>query len=416
MDGHTVLTGGRLIDGTGTAPIEDPVVVIKGERIEAVGNADAVEIPRGADVIDTAGKAIMPGLIEAHVHILGITSMNPLTWVIDPPELRGMRAVMDVWNLVSRGFTTVRDCGNSNSLYLKRAINEGSIIGPRIVSCGAIITQTGGHGEFVHYLPVDWINQRGIGRVADGVDECRKAAREQLRAGADFIKFCSTGGVMSEKDKPVSPQYSVDEIRAMVEEAHNVRAKAASHAQGTEGIKNALQADIDTIEHGFYLDDEAIEMMVKQEVHFVPTLAIVEAIVSKGAEAGVPEVSLNKARRVQEVHLKSFEKACQAGVKICSGTDYLSDPMGPMGENVVELELQVKAGRSPMDVIVSATKINSEALGLSDRLGTLEAGKLADLIVVDGDPLGDISVLRDKTKIVNVYKGGTKVPFPELSP
>ncbi len=214
---------------------------------------------------------------------------------------------------------------------------------------------------------------------------------------------------MSEKDLPTSSQFTLEEIRAMVEEAHNVGARAASHAQGTKGIKEALVAGIDSIEHGFYLDDEAIEMMVKQNTYLIPTLAIVEAIITKGPEAGVPAVNVNKACGVQEVQLKSFDKAWHAGVKIGCGTDYLSDPMSPMGENAVELELYVKAGRSPMDAIVSATRINSEVLGIDDRLGTLEAGKLADVIVVEGDPLRDITILRDRANIVHVYKDGMKV-------
>ena len=215
---------------------------------------------------------------------------------------------------------------------------------------------------------------------------------------------------MSEKDLPTSCQFTLEEIKALVEEAHHVGAKSASHAQGAPGVKNALLAGVDTIEHGIYLDDELIEMMIKQGTYLVPTLAIVDAIIRGGLKAGVPEVSLNKARSIQKVHLKSFEKAFKAGVKIGSGTDYLSDPMSPMGENAAELELQVKAGRSPMDVIVSATKVNAEALGLGDKLGTLAQGKLADLIVVEGDPLKDITILRNRTNILSVYKQGTQVP------
>ena len=246
--------------------------------------------------------------------------------------------------------------------------------------------------------------------MADGVDECRKAAREQLREGADFLKLCSTGGVMSEKDLPDSSQYTVEEISAIVEEAHHAGVRAATHAHGTQGIKNALLAGIDTVEHGIYLDDETIEMMIKQNTYLIPTLAIVDAIARKGPKANVPEIHVNKAYGLLEGHLKSFEAACKAGVNIGLGTDYLSDPMTPMGENAVELELYVKAGRSPMEAIVSATKINSEALGLSDKLGTLEEGKIADLIIVKGDPLKNIGILRDKSNISAIYKGGKKVP------
>ncbi len=406
-----VLKGGRLIDGKGGAPLDNSLVWIENPSIKAVGRAGSIRVPKEAEIIDVTGLTVMPGLIDAHVHLLGIKSMNPLTWVIEPPGLRGMRAVLDVWKLIDCGFTTVRDCANPNSLYLKKAIEEGSIIGPRIISCGLMITQTGGHGDVAHFLPVEWLHHRGIARIADGVDECRKAAREQLREGADFLKLSSTGGVMSEKDLPTSSQYTIEEIRAIVDEARHVGVKTASHAQGTQGIKNALFAGVDTIEHGFYLDDEAIEMMVKQNAFLTPTLAIVEAIVTKGARAGVPEVSLNKARSVQESQHRSFEKACKAGVRIACGTDYLSDPfMGPMGDNAIELELMVKAGRSPMDVIVSATKINAEALGLEHRIGTLEPGKWADLIIVKGDPLKNISLLKDKTNLVSVYKGGVRMP------
>jgi imidazolonepropionase-like amidohydrolase len=406
-----VLKGGRLIDGRGGPPLDNSLVLIKNERIEAVGRVESLNIPKDAEVVDAAGMTVMPGLIDAHVHLIGIKNMNPLTWVIEPPVLRGMRSVFDVWKLVDCGFTTVRDCANPNGLYLKKAIEEGSIVGPRIVSCGLMITQTGGHGDVAHFLPVEWLHHRGIARIADGVDECRKAAREQLREGADFLKLSSTGGVMSEKDLPTSSQYTIEEIKAVVDEARHVGIKTASHAQGTRGIKNALYAGVDTIEHGFYLDDEAIELMVKQNAFLTPTLAIVEAIVTKGARAGVPEVSLNKARSVQEAQHRSFEKACKAGVKIACGTDYLSDPfMGPMGENAIELELMVKAGRSPMDVIVSATKINAEALGLEHRIGTLEPGKWADMIIVKGDPLKNISLLKDKTNLVSVYKGGVRMP------
>jgi imidazolonepropionase-like amidohydrolase len=397
---YTVFKGGRLIDGLGGAPVDKSVLVVKGKKIEAVGAERSVPIPPGAKVIDVTGKTIMPGLIDAHLHLLGIKTNNPLNWVLDPPELRGMRATMDIWKLI--------DCGNPNALHLKKAVEEGSIVGPRIVSCGAIISQTAGHGD-VHFLPIDLVRRQGFGRIADGVDECRKAAREQLRAGADFIKLCSTGGVMSEKDLPTSTQYSLEEIRAMVEEAHSVGAKCASHAQGTKGIKNALLAGVDTIEHGIFLDEETVGMMIKQKTFLVPTLSFFEAAVTRGPKCGLAEVNLTKARQIQAAHVKFLQIAINAGVKICTGTDYLSDPMTPMGENIVELELQVRAGRSPMDVIVSATKINSEALGLNEKLGTLEGGKLADLLIVQGDPLQNISVLH-KENIMDVYKEGVKIP------
>ena len=406
----TVLKGALLIDGNGGTPINDSVLIIKGDKIEGVEKATEVKIPAEAKLIDVSGMTVMPGLIDAHCHIHGIKSMHLMTCVLEPAELRGIRAVMDTWRLIDGGFTTVRDCGNLNGPYLRKAVEEGSIIGPRIVSCRAIITQTGGHGDVAHSLPIDWVKQRGICRVADGVDECRKATREQLREGADFIKLCSTGGIMSEKDSPTSSQFTVEEIRAMVDEAHSAGVKTSSHAQGTTGIRNALLAGVDTIEHGIYLDDDCIEMMIKQNNYLIPTLAVVEAIANKGLMAGVPEIHVNKAKNVLGARLQSFERAWRAGVKIGLGTDYLSDPMTPMGENAIELELYVKAGRSPMEAIVCATKVNSEALGLADKLGTLEVNKLADLIIVNGNPLKDISILRTKENIISVYKSGIKMP------
>ncbi|UCC65183.1 MAG: amidohydrolase family protein [Anaerolineae bacterium] len=406
----TALKGGRLIDGHGGAPIENALLLIKGERIEAAGGSEAIHIPAGADVIDVTGKTIMPGLIDAHLHFLGIKSMNQVTWIIDPPHLRGMRAVMDAWKVVDAGFTTVRDCGGMLAIYLKRAIEEGSIVGPRIVAAGLAISQTAGHAD-QHFVPQAWNERLMLGRVADGVAEVRKAAREQLREGADFLKIMTTGGVMSEKDKPTASQFSMEEIRAFVEEAGNAGVKTATHAQGTQGIKNALLAGIDSIEHGFYLDDECIELMLEQGAYLVPTFAVGEAIAFKGLEAGVMESSVRKARSIQEAQLGAFKRAYQAGVKCGLGTDYLSDPLSPMGGNAVELEMYVKkAGLSSMEAIVCATRNNAGLLGLEDQLGTLELGKLADVIVVDGDPLQDIAILQTRERITHVFKGGLPVP------
>jgi len=216
---------------------------------------------------------------------------------------------------------------------------------------------------------------------------------------------------MSEKDEPTASQFSMEEIRAFVEEASNAGVKTATHAQGTQGIKNALLAGIDSIEHGFYLDDECIELMLAQGTYLVPTFAVAEVIVSKGLEVGVMESSVRKARRVQEAQIRAFKKAYQAGVKCGLGTDYLSDPLSPMGGNAVELEMYVKkAGLSPMEAIVCATRNNAGLLGLGDQLGTLEAGKLADAIVVDGDPLQDVTLLQARERITHVFKGGLPVP------
>ena len=406
-----VLKGATLIDGTGMKPVETSALVIKGEIIESVGPAESVSYPADAEVIDLSGKTVMPGLIDAHIHLAGLTSMSQLSWFMDAPLVHGMRGVIDLWKIIDAGFTTVRDCGGVYAIHLKTVVNEGGCVGPRIVAAGRAITQTGGHGDVIHSLPVDFVSRIGFGRVADGVPEVRKAAREQIREGADFLKIMTTGGVMSERDVSTSCQFSLEEIRAFVEEADNVGFRTSSHAQGTRGIKNALVGGVKVIEHGMYLDDECIELMLKNEHFLIPTLAIVESIAVNGPKVGVLPSSVQKARIAQQAHLESFKKAFKAGVMCGLGTDYLTDPMSPMGKNAVELGMYVtRAALTPMETILCATKNNARVLDMSDKIGTLEPGKLADIIVVEGDPVQNIAVLADRKNILRIYKGGQEVP------
>jgi len=408
---YKVLKGGRLIDGTGAAPQDNSVVVIKNDSIEAVGPAGSVSYPNEAEVMDVSGRTVMPGLIEGHVHLAGLRSMSQIIWLMDSILVRGMRTVMDVWQLLDAGFTTVRDCGGAPALAIKQVINEGNAVGPRIIAPGLAVTQTGGHADIIHSVPADWNERAGIGRIADGVAEVRKACREQIRAGADFIKIMTTGGVMSETDKSSSCQMSLDEIRAAVEEAQHVGIMTASHAQGTQGIKNALICGVNVIEHGMYLDDECIELLLEPGRFLVPTLAIVQAIIDFGPKVGVLESSLKKASLAREAHIDSIKRAYRAGVKCGLGTDYLSDPMSPMGVNAIELQFYVDTLElTPLEAIVCATRNNAEVVGLGDKLGTLEPGKWADLLVVDGDPSRDVSILRDRKKILEVFKGGLRMP------
>ncbi len=409
---YKVLKGARLIDGTGNHPTDNSMLVMKEEFIETVGRSGEVTFPNDAEVIDVTGKTVMPGLIDAHIHLGGLKSMSQLTWFMDDPLVRGMRGVIDCWKIIDAGFTTVRDLGGMYALHLRTVIDEGGCVGPRIVTAGRVITQTGGHGDIIHSLPLDFATDRmGVGRIADGVAEVRKAAREQIREGADFLKIMTTGGVMSERDVSNSCQYSLEEIRAFVEEAENVGVRTSSHAQGTRGIMNALMGGIKVIEHGVYLDDECLELMVKNNHFLVPTLAIVEAIVVHGPKVGVLPHSVHKAKIAQEAHMESFKRAYKAGVLCGLGTDYLTDPMSPMGSNADELNMYVKrAGLTPMEAIVCGTRNNAEVLDLADRIGTLETGKLADVIVVEGDPLQDITVLQDRKNILKIYKSGAEVP------
>lgn len=394
---------GRIIDGTGKAPFEG-VVLIDGEKIEKIGLAKEIIIPPKTKIIKVNDGTILPGLIDCHVHLMGERTLDFMKSAFEPLELKSVRAATDCAKLLDAGFTSVRDVGGLG-IYLKRAIEEGEIKGPRILSAFKILSQTAGHGD-MHSLPLDVAVRVGFSRLCDGADDCRKAAREQFREGADFIKICTTGGVLSERDLPTSAQFSMDEIRAIVEEADRVGTFVAAHAEGTQGIKNAIKAGVKTIEHGDFIDDEGIDLMLKHENILIPTFSIGERIISQGEKYKVPTWGIKKMKQLWEVQSKNFKKAKDAGVKIATGTDFGGGPLTPFGENAQELELLVKEGFTPMEAIVAATKTASEALNMKDKVGTLEEGKFADLIVVNSDPLSDISVLRKTENIKVVVKGG----------
>lgn len=406
------IKNGNLIDGTGAEKVANKMILIEDSKIidiktEKNSSEDELKIPKDTLLIDASGKTILPGLIDAHLHLMGIRSMEPIQWALDPPALKAIRAAVDAKKLIEAGFTSVRCAGSSVSLHLKEAIDEGTIKGPRIVASNKIITQTGGHGD-THELPLEWAKHpNALGRIADGADECRVAVREQIREGAGVIKICTTGGVLSEKGGPTLAQFTDDEITAMTTEAHRVGIKVMAHAQSPDGIQNAIRNGVDTIEHGIYLDDETIQMILTSHSIVVPTFAIVNAIVSKGAEAGVPEYGLIKAKAGHEAHVKSITKAYQAGVKLAIGTDFCGPDLIPHGENAVELEIFVnQLGMTPLEAIVCATKVGAEALGLEKTLGTLEKGKIADILIIDGDPLENISILQKKENILVVMKNG----------
>ena len=356
------------------------------------------------------GKTVMPGMIDAHLHLMGIRAYDPVLASIEAPFLRAARGVADVRKLIEAGFTAVRCAGSNLGVPLNAAIEEGTIPGPRIVASNLAISQTAGHGD-MHMLPPDWLTgPYAASRIADGPDECRKAVREQIRAGAGVIKIMTTGGVLSEKDSPTHPQFVDEEVAAMVEEAHRVGLKVMSHAQSEVGIQLALRNGVDTIEHAIYLDDETIDLLLEKDAVVVPTFAIVDAIVNFGRAAGVPEYAMKKAEESHKAHLESIRRAFEAGVKIAVGTDF-AGPVGVAhGDNAVELEILVKqVGMSPMQAIASATSIAAEALGLEDEIGTLGVGKTADLLVVDGDPSQDVGILKQKPAIELVMKSGEVV-------
>ena len=407
------LVNGRVFKATDLSVINKGVTIIKGDRIHDIGTIGEVDIPEDAEIIDLKGRTVLPGLIDAHLHITGFKTADIVKEpLITPLGVFFARAVNDLKSLINAGFTTVCDAGSLIGLHLKYAVNEGTVIGPRIVAAGAVLSQTYGHGD-EHYLPIEWVDIRSTKKITpfaslicDGVEECRKAARYALREGADFIKIMATGGVMSEKDRPEYIQFTCDEIRAIVEEAEHAGKFVHAHAQGAEGIKNAIKAGVKVIAHAIFMDQEGFELAKEKNVVVVPTLSISKGLVEKGEEVGVPEWALKKAEEIYSIHVETIKEAYKNNVKLATGTDFFGGVF-THGENALELELFVKLiGMSCKEAIISATKIASEAAGLNNIIGTLEKNKIADIIVVDGDPLSNISTLRDNEKILMVIKSG----------
>lgn len=384
-----------LINGTYDAPIKNAGLLVEGKTIAKVGKAEDFQLDPDVKVVDLTGKTVMPGMINCHVHI----TMEP---VGDPMGIAGresdataaLRGVANLKKHLKSGVTFFRDMGGAHrvDLDLRDAVNQGLVDGPNFLASGKVLTMTGGHG---------W----QMGRECDGVDEVRKAAREQLKAGADIIKIMATGGVMTPGVEPGSPQLTMEEIAAGVEEAHKAGKKTATHAQGTTGIKNAVLAGIDSVEHGIFLDDEVIEMMIERGVYLVPTLVAPYFIVENGVEKGIPAYAVEKSKRVMSSHVKSFQKAREAGVKIAMGTD-AGTPFNLHDKTAYELKLMVEAGMTPLEAIVTSTKNSSELLGIEESYGTLEAGKFADFIVLSENPLENIETL---LQVDQVYKHGRPV-------
>lgn len=398
-----------LFDGTGKMPYGPITVVIAGDRIENVGPSNQVPIPENlqaaGNVIDGTGMFLMPGLVDSHVHITGSGDPNSLRRMKELVPHAAIRSTLNARAALEAGITALRDAGGGFQidLALKQAINEGLVPGPRLQVACKSLSITGGHGDSRNGWPPE-IEFKGR-YVVDSADEARRAAREQLRDGADHLKLHATGGVMSEGDVPTARGLTVEEMRAAIEEAHNAGKKTMAHAQGSNGIKNAILAGISSIEHGFYLTDEIIELMLKNDVFLVPTLCAVHHIVVQGTEAGIPEYGVAKAREAQKAHVESFLKAYKAGVKIAMGTD-AATPFNYHGNNALELELMVNAGMKPVDALVAATSRGAELMGWEDRMGQVKPGFWADLILVEGNPAEDVKVLQAKSSIKLVIKGG----------
>jgi len=373
----------NLIDGLGGEPRPGWAVAVEGDRIAWIGPAAQAPAFAPESVVDGGGRSLLPGMINCHVHLCNDGAADLFGQVLnDSIPIATIRSVLNARLTLRAGITTVRDCGAANQIAIEigKAVDRGLIEGPRVRAAGRVVTMTGGHGHF-------------IGREADGADEVRKAVRAEIKGGANFIKVMATGGVLTPGVDPTQTAFSIEEMKAAVEEAHKAGKPAASHAIGNGGIKNALKAGIDSVEHGFYLDDEAINLALKQESFLVPTLIAVDQIVNNGPSGGIPDWVVRKAAGESGHHRESFVMAVKSGVKIAAGTD-AGTPFNPHGDLALELAKMVEFGLPPMLALVAATSNAARLLRMQDQIGSVEKGKVADLILVDGDPLQDIGVMR----------------------
>ena len=392
----------NLIDGTGAEVKENVSVIIENGKFTGIGND--VE-SANAEVIDGGGKYMLPGMIDTHVHLS--TEFKPLAErVATPFSYQFYEAAQYAERTINAGITTVRDALGS-SLGFKQAINNGLVTGPRMQVSVNALSITGGHGDGYNYSGIDLSLVKPYDGmpdgIADGVDEVRKKTRELLRAGADVIKVMATGGVSSPTDHPKFTQYSLEELKVIVEEAQfRNGVKVMAHAQGLEGIKNCVEAGIHSIEHGIYLDDEVIEKMIEKGTYLVPTLLAPVSVIEFADELGISEAGLKKSKEVMEDHKASFKKAYDAGVKIAMGTDA---GVFKHGTNLRELELMVESGATPMDAIVMSTKNAAECMEI-ENLGLVKEGYIADFILTESNPLENIGILKNNDEIKVVAKDG----------
>ncbi|HEX2204278.1 MAG TPA: amidohydrolase family protein [Longimicrobium sp.] len=404
--GTVVLRAARVIDGTGAAPVTDGVVVVTDDRIVAVGRRGSVAEPAGARVVDLGDATLLPGFIDAHVHIIGRTLGDPAGDDASVRDLPAMGVILGVENArrtLMAGFTTVRNAGSSDfaDVALRDAIRGGWTTGPRILASGHSLGITGGHCDDNGYRPGiadgDW--RTGI---ANGEDEVIAAARYQVKYGADVIKTCATGGVLSEGDAVGVQQYTAAELKALVDEATLLERRVLAHAHGTEGIKVAVRAGVASIEHGSFLDAEGARLMAQRGTYLVPTLSAGEVVV-RAADSGVlTGLRAEKARAAGSAMRNAIRIAVQNNVPVALGTDA---GVGAHGANAHEFTLLVEwGGMTPMQAILAGTRNAARLLNLEDRVGTLAPGKLADIVAVSGDPLQDVRRL--ETGVVMVMKDG----------
>jgi imidazolonepropionase-like amidohydrolase len=400
-----VLKNAVMIDGTGSDPVPNGSVIVEGERIREVLAGAPGRAPSHATIIDCKGKTLLPGLVDAHVHVGAVEANLMDQQRQNHTSMLVIRTLKVIRETLDQGFTSIRDAGGADPGF-REALQQGLIQGPRLFVAGYPLSQTGGHGDF--RLPTDRRppskDQAGLAtRVCDGVDQVRQAARELLRQGVDHLKVMAGGGAMSPSDELDTSQYSIEELKAIVFEAQSAGTYVMAHVYSNRSIHNAVAAGIRSLEHGNLLDEEAARAIKEAEAFLVPTLVTYEMISQMGKELGIPDNNLRKINIARERSLEALAIAHRMGVKIASGSDLL----GPMQiYKGAELELKSRV-LGPMGAIVASTKTNAELLRKEKDLGTIEAGKLADLILLDGDPLKEIKLFQQyQEKITLIIQSG----------
>ncbi len=402
-----VLAGVRLIDGSGNKPVGTSNVVISGNKIQKIVPGDLEMDESQHQIIDLAGKTLIPGLIDTHVHLrMGpddSMAMGPMRVPVhlDMPMTEiGLRGYARALEALGMGYTSLRDlgCVGNLGISLRKTINSGLLMGPRVFASGDNFSATGGTSD---YIP-DWLNRSDIAkRTVDGPDEIRRKVRSLVKNGSDWIKFFATG---TYGDKSITQEYTDEEIAVIVHEAHSRGKRVCAHAVYAKGTLAIVKAGVDSVEHGSDLTDEIIELMIEKGTFLVPTMSVFHANAYDGEQFGMPADLIKVATEKCHQHVESFQKALSAGVKIAAGSD-VGAPVLPHGQNARELSLLVHYGMTPMQAIVAATKTAGELLD-QPGLGTIEEEKIADMVVVNGDPLSDITILENENSIAMVIKDG----------
>jgi imidazolonepropionase-like amidohydrolase len=393
-DAVTVIHAGTLLAQPGQVPLRNATIVIRGKTIESVQNG-YVDVP-GARVVDLRNATVLPGLIDSHVHLIGLDDRMQARLLASTrdDEDEAFTGILNARKTLLAGFTTVRDLGGEPRTItsLRDAINAGQFAGPTILSAARMVSISGGHGDGRNGRNRDGASTASTANVCNGADDCRRATREQISAGADVIKFAATGGVLSNVPGGLAQQMMDDEMRAVVTTAKTFGRKVAAHAHGVDGINGALRAGVDSIEHGTFTNDETFRLYKQTGAYYVPTLLAPAAALADGQRGALTPAQFEKARQAAGNAEKSFARAIREGVKIAFGTD---TGVSKHGDNAQEFALMAKNGMSPALAIRSATVDASQLLGIENRVGTIEVGKDADIIAVDGDPTQNVGLLEN---------------------